>query len=386
MRQPTGFIDNVHPNYVCKLNKSLYGLKQAPRQWFHKLTSLLQQFGFRFSRSDPSLLIFNQDNVHLYFLIYVDDILLTGNNQTVIASLLQFLQAHFELKQLGDVSLFLGIKILKTDSGYFLNQSHYDSKILQDARLADCNVAPTPITPKRSSADTDDTPFADPHLYRKIAGSLQYLSITRPDIAFAANNICQHMHTPTVTHYQELKRLLRYIKGSLHYGLPISPGNLILRTYADADWASDCSDRKSVSGFCTYLGNSLISWSVKKQPTVAKSSTEAEYRSLSAAASDVLWLRRLVDELRLSQPIPTKIFCDNTSAIALANNPIFHARTKHIEIDFHFLRQHIDAGSICIEHISSVDQIADALTKPLATARFEMLRDKLNIRTLERLI
>ncbi|PKU81792.1 putative mitochondrial protein [Dendrobium catenatum] len=379
MRQPTGFIDTNYPQHVCKLNKSIYGLKQAPRQWFHKLTSLLQQFGFRFSRSDPSLLILHHNNVQLYFLIYVDDILLTGNDQTTIQSLLQFLKSNFDLKQLGTVSLFLGIQILKTASGYFLNQSHYALKILQDAGLADCSAAPTPITPKRTSIASNDTPFADPHLYRKIAGALQYLSITRPDIAFAANSICQHMHAPTVTHYQDLKRLLRYIKGSLHYGLPISPGNLILRTYVDADWAADTTDRKSVSGFCTYLGNTLISWSVKKQPTVAKSSTEAEYQSLSAAASDVLWLRRLVEELQLSHPDPTKIFCDNTSAIALASNPIFHARTKHIEIDYHFLRQHIDTGLISIEHISSVDQIADILTKPLATARFEMLRDKLNI-------
>ncbi|PKU60592.1 Retrovirus-related Pol polyprotein from transposon TNT 1-94 [Dendrobium catenatum] len=185
------------------------------------------------------------------------------------------------------------------------------------------------------------------------------------------------MHAPTNYHFQLLKRLLWYIKGSLNYGLPISPGNLSLRTYADADWASDSSDRKSVSGFCTYLGNTLISWSVKKQTTVAKSSTEAEYRSLSAAASDVLWLRRFIEELQLPQLSPTIIYCDNTSAIALARNPIFHARTKHIELDYHFLRQHIDSGAIIITHICSADQLADIFTKPLAITRFQLLRDKL---------
>ncbi|XP_028550241.1 uncharacterized protein LOC114579540 [Dendrobium catenatum] len=183
------------------------------------------------------------------------------------------------------------------------------------------------MTPTQSTQIPDSELFAYPHLYRKIAGALQYLSITRPDIAFAANQICQYMHAPTNYHFQLLKRLLRYIKGSLDYGLPISPGNLSLRTYEEADWASDSSDRKSVSGFCTYLGNTLISWSVKKQTTVAKSSTEAEYRSLSAAVSDVLWLRRLVQELQLPQSSPTTIYCDNTSAINCSGKKSYFSRS-----------------------------------------------------------
>lgn len=148
---------------------------------------------------------------------------------------------------LGNVSLFLGIQILNTPSGYLLNQRHYALKILQDVGLHDCSAAPTPNTPTRSTPVSDDTPFADPHLYRKIAGSLQYLSITHPDIAFDANRICQHMHAPTDRHFQLLKKLLRYIKGSLNYGLPISSGNLSLRTYVDTNWASYSSDRKYVS-------------------------------------------------------------------------------------------------------------------------------------------
>ncbi|KAI0504100.1 hypothetical protein KFK09_015047 [Dendrobium nobile] len=205
MRQPPGFIDTTRPQHVCKLQKSLYDLKQASRQLFHKLTSLLQQFGFRFSRSDPSLLILHRQNVHLYFLIYVDDILLTGNDPSTIQSLLHYLRSHFALKQLSNVSLFLGIQILKTPSGYLLNQHHYALKILQDAGLQDCSAAPIPITPSRSTLTADDQLFADPHLYRKIARALQYLSITRPDIAFAANRICQHMHALTNCHFQLLK-------------------------------------------------------------------------------------------------------------------------------------------------------------------------------------
>ncbi|PKU70985.1 Retrovirus-related Pol polyprotein from transposon TNT 1-94 [Dendrobium catenatum] len=380
MYQPPGFEDKTRPNDVCKLQKSLYGLKQAPRQWFQKLTTFLQSKGFGFSRSDPSLLLFQHNNIFIYILIYVDDFLVTGNNPEAIQNILQQLRTQFSLKQLGTISLFLGIQVHHQQSGYFLTQEHYATKILQEAGMTDCKPAPTPVTPTPKHPLAESPPFHNPALYRKLAGSLQYLSITRPDIAFATNHICQHMHRPTDRHFQDLKRLLRYIKGTTSYGLPITPGQLTLTTYTDADWASDHTDRKSVSGFCSYLGNTLISWTVKKQQTVAKSTTEAEYRSLSAAVSEVLWLRRLAHELRITQHSPTTIYCDNISAIAIAKNPVFHARTKHIEIDFHFTRQHIEDGNIIIEHISSANQVADALTKALPIQRFNELRTKLTIR------
>ncbi|KAI0527444.1 hypothetical protein KFK09_003045 [Dendrobium nobile] len=273
MKQPKGFEDSNHPNHVCKLQKSIYGLRQSPRQWFHKLTSFLQTLGFEFSRADPSLLIFHKNNIHLFVLIYVDDILITGNNPVQIQHILKQLQAEFKLKQLGDISLFLGIQVIKTTTGYFLSQSHYAQDLLCSAGFADCKPASTPA-PSRPSTTVDDQPYADPKLFRKLAGSLQYLSITRPDIAFTTNSICQHMHQPRNSDFQSLKRLLRYIKGSLSFGLPIQTGPMILRSYTDADWAANTTDRKSISGFCTFLGPNLVSWSVKKQTMVARSSTE----------------------------------------------------------------------------------------------------------------
>ncbi|PKU59636.1 Retrovirus-related Pol polyprotein from transposon TNT 1-94 [Dendrobium catenatum] len=381
MRQPPGFIDQHLPNAVCKLRKSLYGLKQAPRQWFQKLTSFLQSKGFTFSRADPSLLILDTTSTQLFILIYVDDFLVTGNDPVAIQNLLQQLQSQFALKQLGNISLFLGIQVIQSTSGYFLSQKHYATKLLNDAGYANCKPAPTPMAPESKKSTSSTQPFHDPPLYRRLAGSLQYLSITRPDIAFATNRVCQHMQQPSDKDFQALKRLLRYINGTLSYGLPITFGSLELHSYSDADWASDSSDRKSISGFCTFLGPNLISWTVKKQATVAKSSTEAEYRSLSAATSEVIWLRRLATELHLPQPEPTTIHCDNTSAIAIAKNPVFHARTKHIEIDYHFIRQQISAGDIKLVHISSQDQIADIFTKSFTIARFQDLRDKLTIRS-----
>ncbi|PKU74847.1 Retrovirus-related Pol polyprotein from transposon TNT 1-94 [Dendrobium catenatum] len=188
------------------------------------------------------------------------------------------------------------------------------------------------------------------------------------------------MQSPSVQDYKALTRILRYIKGTLRFGLPLTAGTLELRSYTDADWASDTTDRKSISGFCTFLGSNLISWTVRKQATVAKSSTEAEYRSLSAATSEVIWLRRLTAELDTPQPSPTTIHCDNTSAMAIAKNPVFHARTKHIEIDYHFIRQQIQSGNLQLSHISSQNQIADILTKPFSITRFQELHNKLTIR------
>ncbi|PKU79146.1 putative mitochondrial protein [Dendrobium catenatum] len=312
-------------------------------------------------------------------LLYVDDILITGNQPEHINKLLSDLHTQFALKQLGEINLFLGIQINRTNSGFFLTQAHYASKLLQETGFMDCKPCPTPATPAGRHPQQLDEPFHDPTHYRRIAGSLQYLTITSPDIAYATNQVCQHMQNSTNADFSQLKRILRYIKGTQSHGLPIVAGDTTLQTYADADWAADISDRKSISGHCTFMGSNLISWSVKKQVTVAKSSTEAEYRALSAATSEIIWLRRLASELQLFQSSPTVLHCDNISAIAIAKNLVFHARTKHIEIDYQFIRQHIANRSIQIQHISSQAQIADILTKPFVQTRFELLRSKLTV-------
>ncbi|PKU83901.1 Retrovirus-related Pol polyprotein from transposon TNT 1-94 [Dendrobium catenatum] len=378
MKQPRGFEDSQHPQYVCKLHKSIYGLKQSPRLWYHKLTQSLIQIGFIFSKADPSLLLHTQADAQVFVLIYVDDILITGNNKLQIQTTLQHLQSYFRLKQLGNVSVFLGIQVIQTTQVYFLNQTHYANELLSHTGFSGCKPSNTPALTKMSTTQ-DETLFSDPQLFRKLAGSLQYFTIPRPDIAFTVNSICKFMHQPRNCDFLALKRLLRYIKGTSEFGLPITKGSLRLRSFFDADWATNPIERKSMSGYCTFLGPNLISWSVKKQTTVVRSSTEAEYRALSSAISEVLWIRRLAAELLIPQSTATIIHCDNTSAIALANNPVLHARTKHIEIDHHFIRDHIKNDNIDIAHISTTDQIADILTKPLPSSRFNFHRSKLTI-------
>ncbi|PKU80266.1 putative mitochondrial protein [Dendrobium catenatum] len=245
MKQPRGFKDEQHPQYICKLHKSIYGLKQSPQLWFHKLTQSLQLIGFTFSKADPSLLLYVKADTRVFILIYVDDILVTGNDTTQIHLTLNHLQSAFRIKQLGDVSLFLGIQVIRTTYGYFLNQTHYAHELLSQAGFSSCKPSSTPALTKPSKTQ-DESLFSDPQLFRKLAGSLQYLSITRPDIAFTINSICQCMHQPRNCDFAALKRLLRYIKGTADFGLPITRGSLCLRSYSDADWATDPVERKSM--------------------------------------------------------------------------------------------------------------------------------------------
>ncbi|XP_020684500.1 uncharacterized protein LOC110101076, partial [Dendrobium catenatum] len=282
------------------------------------------------------------------------------------------------MKELGPVNSFLGIKIQKEKDKYFLSQQLYANSILQQAQLTQCNPLSNPTYTKPPKDIPPDPILTDPTTYRKITGSLQYLTLTRPDITYSVNLLSQHMHHPLPEHAFLLKRLLRYIKGTLNYGIPILKSNLLLSSFSDADWAGDPVSRKSTSGYCSFIGQTLISWTAKKQTTVARSSTESEYRSLAALTADVIWLRRLLTDFGIHQNTPTTIYCDNTSAIALANNPVFHARTKHIEIDHRFVRDHILQGNIRLFPISTTDQIADIFTKPLSTPRFHHLRLKLN--------
>ncbi|PKU80692.1 Retrovirus-related Pol polyprotein from transposon TNT 1-94 [Dendrobium catenatum] len=379
MKQPHGFEDNTNPDYVCRLHKAIYGLKQAPRQWYNVFTSTLVDMGFTHSSADPSLLIFRKQDTQIYMLLYVDDVLLTGNNTSIMDQILLKLNTKFAMKHLGEAHMFLRITIDRFDNKFFLSQEAYARSILKSAKLTNCNNISNPTCTKVPLDPPTDALLSDVNTNRKITGSLQYLTLTRPDIAYSVNQLSQYMHHPDTQHIYLLKRLLRYIQGTSNYGIPILKSDLHLTSFSDADWAGDPISRKSTSGYCSFIGRSLILWTVKKQHTVARSSTESEYRALAALAADVIWLRRLLSDFGVSQTLPTDIYCDNTSAIALANNPVFHARTKHIEIDHRFLRDHIRSKTIRLLPISTIDQTADIFTKALTTPRFHQLRAKLTV-------
>lgn len=285
MRQPPGFEDKDHPEYVCKLHKALYGLTQSPRAWFDKLSSYIIEFGFKCSTRDPSLFIY-RDNKHIMLLLlYVDDMALIGNDQQFISEFVAKLSEKFRLKDMGPLSYFLGIQAINSTNGLFLNQEKYAKDLLQAAGMLDCFPMPTPLPLQLNRVPDQDIPFSEPTYFRSLAGKLQYLTLTRPDIQFAVNFVCQKMHTPTVSDFQLLKRILRYLKGTINMGLTLhSDTDSMLRAYCDSDWAGCRDTRRSTGGFCTFLGVNIISWSAQKQDSVARSSTEAEYRTLSDTA------------------------------------------------------------------------------------------------------
>ena len=319
MEQPQGYVDPRHPLHVCKLNKALYGLKQAPRAWFQRFSSFLLKLGFFCSRVDTSLFVFTKKD-DLIYLLYVDDIILTGNNPALINRFISQLHSEFAVKDLGPLSYFLGLEVSYIPDGFFLSQVKYATDILARAQLLDSKPVTTPmIVSQRLSSE--GTPFANPTLYRSLVGALQYLTITRPDLAHLVNSVSQFL--PIEVHFQAVKRILRYVQGTLHFGLKFtSCSSMGLVAYSDADWAGCPDTRRSTSGYSIFLGNNLVSWSAKKQPTVSRSSCELEYRALALTATEVLWLTHLLRDLRVTLTHRPLLLCDNKSAIFLSSNPV----------------------------------------------------------------
>ena len=285
------------------------------------------------------------------------------------------------MKDLGDLSFFLGIVVTRDSKGMFLSQRQYALELLDRAHMSQCNSAPTPADTS-SKLDASSPPVADPTLYRSLAGGLQYLTFTRPDLSYAVQQICLYMHDPREPHFLALKRILRYVCGTLDFGLQLHPSSTTgLIAYSDADWGGCPSTRRSTSGYCVFLGDNLLSWSSKRQVTESPSSAEAEYRGVANAVAETCWLRNLLRELHSPLGKATIVYCDNVSAVYLSSNPVQHQRTKHIEIDIHFVRDKVATGAIRVLHVPSSLQYADIFTKGLPTSLFTDFRSSLSVRS-----
>jgi hypothetical protein len=378
-QQPSGFEDSSFPDHVCLLQKSLYGLKQAPRAWFQRFSTFIQTIGFIPSRSDYSLFVYHSNTQVAYLLLYVDDIVLTASSTTFLTHIISLLQTEFSMTDLGSLHHFLGIAVTRDSSGLFLSQRQYSIDLLTRAGMLDCQPSRTPVdTSSKFSSDGDI--FPDPTLYRSLTGALQYLTITRPEISYAVQQACLYMHDPRVPHFNHVKRILRYLKGTLDHSLHINHSSpTSLTAYSDADWAGCPDTRRSTSGYCVFLGNNLISWSSKRQLTVSRSSAEAEYRAVAHAVAETVWLRQLLVELHRPIGQATVVYCDNISAVYMSGNPVQHRRTKHIEIDIHFVREKVALGEVRVLHVPSTAQFADIFTKGLATTPFTEIRFSLNV-------
>ncbi|RVX13659.1 Retrovirus-related Pol polyprotein from transposon RE1 [Vitis vinifera] len=346
MSQPPGFIDRDHPHHVCKLRKAIYGLKQAPRAWYHELRQFLLQFGFINSIVDTSLFIFNNRGTILYLLVYVDDIIITGNNVEAAQTFIQQLSQRFSLKNLGPLTYFLGVEVTSHTNGLFLSQCKYIADLLNITHMTEAKPAPTPLATSPILTLQSGTPLSDPTEYRTVV----------------------------------VKRLLRYLCGTLDHDITLrrtSP--LALHAFSDSDWAGNKDDFTSTSAYIIYLGHNPISWSSKKQRNVARSSTEAEYRSVASTAAEIRWIYSLLTELGVTLPQQPVIYCDNVGATHLCSNPVFHSRMKHVALDYHFIREQVQNGLLRVSHISASDQLANALTKPLARPQFGSLKAKIGL-------
>ncbi|XP_021986078.1 uncharacterized mitochondrial protein AtMg00810-like [Helianthus annuus] len=379
MEKPPGFVDSKYPNYVCKLFKALYGLKQAPRAWFQCLSTFLISYGFSCSRADTSLFVFRKESHIMYLLVYVDDLILTGNNDTAITTFISRLHHEFAIKDLGDLNYFLGLEVLYTHTGLFLTQAKYAADILLRAQLLEAKPVSTPLA-LHESFSANGVPYSDPTLYRSLLGALQYLTITRPDISYAVNQLSQFLQHPTIDHFRAVKRLLRYVKGTISFGLTYNrPHSPSIIGYFDADWVRCLDTRRSTYGYSIFLGGNLVSWSAKKQPTVSRSSCESEYRAMANAAAELVWITHLLRELHALTPDRPTLLCDNKSALFMTQNLVSHKRAKHIDLDYHFIRELVNSGKLYTKFVPTNLQVADIFTKSLPRAQFEVFRDKLRL-------
>ncbi|WJZ85271.1 hypothetical protein VitviT2T_004816 [Vitis vinifera] len=354
MQPPPGL--SVESNKVCHLQGALYGLKQAPRAWFAKFNSTIFCLGYTASLYDYALFLRHTNKDTILLLLYVDDMIITGDDLSGIQELKDFLSQQFEMKDLGHLNYFLGLEITHSTDGLYITQAKYASDLLSQAGLTDSKTVDTPVELNVHLTPSGGKPLSNPSLYRRLVGSLVYLTVTRPDISYVVH------------------------QGTLFHGLFYSAQSpLVLRAFSDADWAGDPTDRRSTTGYCFLLGSSLISWRSKKQTFVARSSTEAEYRALADTTSELLWLKWLLKDLGVSTSSATPLYCDNQSAIHIAHNDVFHERTKHIEIDYHFIRYHLVHGALKFFSVSSKDQLADIFTKSLPKRRTRDLVDNLKL-------
>lgn len=369
---------------VCKLNKSLYGLKQAPRCWNHKFTQFLNQFNFKSSEADQCIFVGKVKNVSVYLALFVDDGLVATKEALNIV--VKRLKETFKIK-IGDLNIFVGLQIERDRirKSLAIHQSLYINKILDRFKLNNIKTVSVPADPHTIlyPVKEDDKSISVP--YREAVGSLVFLaSISRPDIAFAVNIVSKFVNNYNQEHWQAVKRIFAYLKGTVDYKIQyISCGEECeLTGFSDADFANDVETRRSITGYIFFLAGGPITWSSKRQKLVTLSTTESEYVAASAAAKETIWLKKLLRDLEY----PCKemiLYVDNQSTIKLTHNPEYHKRTKHIDIQYHYIREKVTNKDIKIGYVPSEIQKADILTKALPRDRFKKLCDIIKISSLD---
>ena len=383
MSPPPGYVLSNNSSDVCHLKKSLYGLKQSPRAWFGKFSKTMLSAGYFQSEGDHTLFIkHSNDGKVALLIVYVDDIIITGSDKEEIQNLEKYLATSFDIKALGMLTYFLGIEVAHSKSGIVLSQHKYILDLLRETGKEDCRPAATPtdVNVKQKTEQHEKDAPINKTSFQRLIGRLLYLNHTRPDIAFAVNSLSQFMNDPRESHQTAADRILAYLKGTIGLGLLFKKGiepNVSL--YTDSDYAGSFEDSRSTSGYCSFIGSNLVTWRSKKQKEVSLSSAEAELRALKKGVCEGMWLKDLLQDLKLFSGKGMMLYSDSNSAIAMAKNPVQHERTKHARVARHYIKQNIDAGFIIPQYVPSLEQIADIFTKGVIGLQFQNLVSKLGM-------
>ena len=379
MKQPEGFVTEGEEHLVCKLKRSIYGLKQSPRCWNIALDTHLRSLNLQQSQADPCVYTSRGEET-VIVAIYVDDILIATENEKTMLKVKKMISEKFDVKDLGELRSFLGVKVEMLSNGIWIGQPGYATKVLEKFDMIDAKPVSTPVDVSQKLNSASSEPAVDRSHYQSAVGSLLYLSNwTRPDITFAVNNVAKFNCNPTEEHWRAVKRILRYVKGTSNYGILYNKSSKDeLIGHCDADWAGDINNRKSTSGYVFTLAGSPISWRSNKQACVALSTAEAEYVALAAAAQEASWLRELL--CNFSGPLEVStVYSDSKSAMAMTKNPQFHGRAKHIDIKYHYIREEVRKGNVQLNYCPTESMVADILTKGLCKEKHNKFCNIMNI-------
>jgi hypothetical protein len=381
MQQPPEYDDGT--GRVCQLLRPLYGLKQAGRAWNEELNHTFLKMDFTRLYSDQCVYIRHTDQDLLITSVHIDDMTILGSDIDAITDMKAELQKYFTITDLGEAKQIVGLELDRDmEAGTLkIKQTLYIKRVLEKFGMADSHPVGTPLDPNVKLVKVPNDEHHDIPEYRSAIGSLMYAAIgTRPDISFAVQTLSQFMSNPGPAHWSAVKRVFRYLNGTRDLGIIYSKGGEVEPlAYSDADWGANMIDRKSISGYVFQMANGPISWQSKKQPTVALSSMEAEYMAESLAARQVIWLRTLTTELGIPYPGPTTLQVDNQGAINYSNNAINHGRTKHIDIQHHFVREKLVSNEIQLQYCATDDNLADILTKALPKPKHDDLVKRLGM-------
>lgn len=366
---------------VCKLNKSLYGLKQAPFCWNQAINQVLLSADFQRCSNEYGIYTKVFSGSIVIVALYVDDLLICSNNPAAISDVKGLLSSHYKMKDLGVASRFLGMNLHQSEGSVGLSLNHYLNDYLVDFNMQDCNPVSTPFAAGTDFLPGDAISDADVTRFRSMVGKLLFAANTcRPDLSYAASTLSRFIKDPRANHIAAAKHVLRYIKGTVSFGLVYKKvSNFQLIGFSDSDWAGDKFDRKSITGYVFMMSGCAITWKSKKQPTVALSSTEAEYMALGDTVKELLWLIQLLKTVGLKFNYPPTIFEDNEGCKLLTSHPVHHQRTKHIDIKHHFIREHLGNKVFNLESVRTDEMAADMFTKNLNRMKFRKFNCKIGM-------